>query len=235
MELNSSLKDTSAIRASKVPNSVKYQKNWESKNIQIKSYSNISILTTKYDDLNEKNNYYEKKSSKINHEDSIFDTLKNRGLLDLSLEKKINEFNQNLTNKKSQCNISKMSLIQEYKIIQKNNSICNTQLENLGYMKEMKNKKIEILENIKNSLKKKIYGDCYINNNLQESPSVNDNIYKNFDQCNLSNKHENLRKESFNHLVDCIKNLKIPNKNISDIIINNNDEELKLESLKLVI
>lgn len=136
---------------------------------QTKSYSNISILTTKTDDYLDKIKSPDKKYLKITPEESIFETLKMRGLLDSSLEKKINEFNTSLleTSKNAEKSgkslllnnnnkdILKLSLINECKLLQNNNIICNKHIENLCAMKTIKSKKIDILDKSLRAVKTK--------------------------------------------------------------------------------
>ena len=144
-----------------------------------KSYSNISILTTKTDDLIEKIISPEKSHlKKYYNNDSIFETLKSRGLIDNSLEKKINDYKTSVnlkddTNK----NISKLSLLHECRIIQKNNNICDKQINNLHEISEMKNKKIDILESTLNSIINKI-GNSNTKNKFNIENNNEDENYK---------------------------------------------------------
>ncbi len=169
------------------------------------------------------------KLSEIKFEDSILYSLKNKGLLDSSTEKKLNEYNHSInikyefgnsngnTNGVTKKNtFSKIYLIQEYRIIQNNISICNKQLENLEYIRNLKNKKIEILENSK----------IYVYKKTDDNFNIN---YKTHKTNNVNNKEIESRE-----LKKCINNIVLNKKDICNVYINNN-QNIKLESLKLVV
>lgn len=238
---------------------------WQSKHQKRTSYSNISILTTKYDDVQEKINSSENKKQKSNQEeDSILETLKNRGLLDCSTEKKINEYNESLKGKDTKLTRKnsfsyKISLLQEYRIIQKNITICDTQLENLEYMNQMKIKKIEILENARKVVNCKIEGNkvtgknvniAFKNNNTSNKNEINIIDLNVADRCE-GNKFENnnnydgidnnYNKFKFNYesyLVNSIKNVKLNEKEnfkASAAPSESKNDNLEAEKLKKVI
>jgi hypothetical protein len=131
------------------------------KHKSLNNNSNISILTTKPENNSDRILTLEKRNSK-NLEDSIFDLLQNRGLLDSSLEKQLNEYRL-LANSNNETIISiqaenslKISLLNEYEMVKKNNSISSKQIENLRFITDIKLKKIEFLRNTISSIKNKI-------------------------------------------------------------------------------
>lgn len=240
MELIASLKETQNL-PNKTKNSTftSEEIDLKSNNIKRKSYSNISILTTKYDDVQEKNNFSEKKNLKSNQEDSIFEKLKNRGLLDFSTEKKLKEYNQSLKREEGSSRQKndfsyKISLLHEYRIIQKNSAICDTQLENLEYMNQMKNKKIKILENAKTAVNLKIK-----RNSATEKENDNftfkNNKEKNNNQIEAGDRRLIYNDNYESYLINSIKNVKLGNNECPTVTTENNNEELQTERIRTVI
>ena len=93
-------------------------------NKQTTNNSNISTLTTKPDNNKEKISQCEKEKKHFkNQEDSIFEVLANRGYLDSSLEKKLNDYkilaNANDETKLISENSYKISLLNEYGLVKK--------------------------------------------------------------------------------------------------------------------
>jgi len=219
-------------------------------NTKHQNSSNISILTTKYDDFQEKITFSEKKFQKSNHEDSILEVLKSRGLLDCSIEKKIYEYNLSVKGKEKESSRSNplknsfISLLQDYRIIQKNNAIADTQLENLEYMNKLKNKKIEIMENAKNAVQ------CKVKANNREASRKKDIDFdigksnKNDKISNYININNNFNNDYHVAAVQinkkCYNNSNSTNSIHDDICkenndINNNYEDYLVNSIKNVI
>ena len=242
MELISFSKEKSEQQSKKrYSQSSEEESNWVSKNIKRQSYSNISILTTKYDDVHDKFNTSEKKKLKSNQEDSIIETLKSRGLLNCIIEKKINEYNQSLKRKESsdamKNNISyKISLLEEYRIIKNNSAICDRRLGNLEDMNQLKNKKLEILEIAKNLLNSKIKFNC-LNGKYINFDDDSKNKCKNYSENN--GKNDNSDNNNYGaFLVNSIKNVKldkyINNYNEALVACAENNKKLEEEKLKNV-
>jgi hypothetical protein len=131
------------------------------KHNSINSNSNLSILTTKPESNSGRILTFEKRHSK-NLEDSIFDLLQNRGLLDSSLEKQLNDYktlaysnNETIIPTQAE-NSLKISLLNEYDMVKKNNSISCKQIENMRFINDLKLKKIDFLRNTITSIKNKI-------------------------------------------------------------------------------
>ena len=160
-------------------------------NKQTSNISNISNLTTKPDNISEKISHYEKRLNK-NQEDSIFEVLASRGHLDSFLEKQLNDYkilaNTNDETKLTSENSLKISLLNEYGLVKKNNSISTKQIENLKFANDLKTKKIDILKNSIKSIRDKM--------NLQkEKEEKNSNNNKNLklnknDNANYSDNNE---------------------------------------------
>jgi len=179
------------------------------KNKNLKKSMNISLLTTKTDEAIEKYTYSDKKvytynniSSNVN-DDSLLENLKCKGILNKSLEIKFDEYKNNL--KKKNCketSFSKISLIHELSIINKNLFISNIEQENLIHLKNLKEKKIDLLENSINNINEKIK-DLRLKiayNNYSENNKINNNFINNNNKEEVFNKKNNVNKNLKNIL-----------------------------------
>lgn len=153
--------------------------------------TNLSSLTTKADEIfdkipnfdKKKNTFYNQNSN--SEDDSILENLKSKGLLNKTLENKIDEYKndlkQTLINDK---NLSKIALVNEIKLLNRNIQIANIEQENLLHLKDLKEKKIYILENSKVSINEKI---------KKLNDKINRRSWNNFDK---NDKEENKIKRS---------------------------------------
>lgn len=135
----------------------------DSKNKLSKRSINMSMLTTKTDDIFDRITISDKKINTIfnqnSHEedDSILESLKTKGLLNRTLEIKIDEYKKDLKKTlKQDGNTTKIALINEANLIKKNIQIAKIEQENLCHLKELKEKKVDILENSIASINQKI-------------------------------------------------------------------------------
>jgi len=163
-----------------------------------KNYNrNFSQLTTKTDENFEKNIFIDKKTgiystnqnSNLNDE-SIIKNLKSKGLLDKSLEFKFDEYKSDMKiTVKKEKNLSKMELLNEIYLINKNLHIANIEKENLLHLKKLKDKKIDIYENSISKVKKKLKNFKNLNENKSPKYISEQNSIKN---CNLNNNWKNV-------------------------------------------
>ncbi len=133
------------------------------KNKNSKSSKKSKMMTKKSEDLFYKFSFSEKKinpdyyNQSYNNDDSILENLKSKGLLNKTLENKFNDYKNEIKKTKlKERNISKISLINEMNLINKNMNIANIEQENLIQIKELKLKKIDILINSISNINKRI-------------------------------------------------------------------------------
>lgn len=179
--------------SSKSNNSIENKQKIETSKRPSKQSINLSLLTTKTDEISDKLTFSEKKINTIINqtsnfeEDSILENLKLKGLLNKTLEYKIEEYKKDLQKSlRKDHNISKFGFIEEVKLIKKNIIFADIELENLLHLKELKEKKIDILENSIISINAKIKNlNDKINqrsdlNNKEESRIKKNNPKKNW-------------------------------------------------------
>jgi hypothetical protein len=156
---------------------------------------NMSLLTTKTDEISDKITYSDKKMNTLSHQtsniedDSILENLKSKGLLNKTLVFRIDEYKNDLkkTLKKDK-NISKIELINEIKLFKRNIHIASIEQENFWHLNQLKEKKVGILESSIFSVNNKIKtSNDKINKIIEKYKGKENKIKKNKLNKNLKN------------------------------------------------
>ena len=156
---------------------------------------NMSLLTTKTDEISDKMTFSDKKMNTISkqisniEDDSILENLKSKGLLNKTLEFRIDEYKNDLIKTlKKEKNISKIALINEIKLFKRNIHIASIEQENFWHLNQLKEKKVGILESSIFSVNNKIKtSNDKINKIIEKYKGKENKIKKNKLNKNLKN------------------------------------------------